>query len=442
MAGKSVMVVDGGARGHVISEAYEKSDDVERIIVVPGNGLIPFRREKEVLADGNCGLTDPHSILALAEKYKPDLVDVAQDDALAVGTVDLLQDNGFTAFGPTREAARIEWDKVWSRRLMKKHGIPHPGFRSFSSENGYEARRHLEELYSENPERLVYVKAAGLCAGKGALDAGNLQEALSRVEQMSGFGNAGKYFVIEEGLVGEEFSCYALTDGKYYNITKSAQDNKRVFDNDRGGQTGGMGATAPAMVTQGIMERVDEEMIRRAIRGMSSEDIPYRGILYLGGILLENGDIMNIEYNSRWGDPEVQAILPGFTTDYLKTVESIITGRFGETGTAISEDDMVRICVVGASRGYPGDYSAVKGKEIRGLDDAMKTDGVRIFGAGISEQDGGFYASGGRLFSVVGEGADLKEARERAYEAIRHISVDGDGLHYRTDIGIRDINRL
>ena len=435
--GMTVLVIGSGAREHAISSAYEKSGDVQKIVVAPGNDFIAFARGKEVLVDKNCSLKDPLSLLEIAKKYKPDLVDVAQDDALAAGTVNLLQKHGFRVFGPTQEAARIEWDKRWSRKFMQRHHIPTPGFKYFDAEEP--AKVHLKSLYAADPNKVMYVKATGLCAGKGALKAADLNLALARVDQMKTFGKAGEVFLIEDGLVGEEFSCYALSDGQTYHIFKSAQDNKTVFNFDEGDQTGGMGAISPAQVTRSIAPEIEDQLIARVITGMRSEGVPYTGILYLGGVVV-GGKPFNIEYNARWGDPECQVVLPSVKTNYVDVVQACLEGDL--KNIKIREDDNVRVCVVGASRGYPSDYSNAKGKRIYGLREAMSVPGVSVFGAGIAMKQGKCYASGGRLFSIVAEGKTIEAARQRAYAAIAHISIEGNNLHYRTDIGWRDMERF
>lgn len=434
----SVMIVGSGAREHTVSNAYEKSQQIDRIIVAPGNYFIGYGRQKEVIIDRNCSLKNPDSILALARKYKPDLVDVAQDDALAHGTVDLLEEHGFHVFGPRKSSARIEWDKQWSREFMQRHGIPQPQFRYFEDEDL--AGKYAEEIYRQDPNRLIYTKATGLCSGKGALKSTSLEQAIQNIGKMKTFPDrAGDVFLIEEGLAGEEFSYYALSDGKTYHIFKSAQDNKTALNFDEGDQTGGMGAVSPAMVTKPLAERIEQEMISRAIRGMASEGNHYKGVLYLGGIIVD-GKPMNIEYNARWGDPECQVVLPSVETDYVDIVSACLEGRLDEI--QVQQDNKTRVCAVGSSRGYPNDYSKVRGKRIYGLEEAMGIDGVTIFGAGIDVKDGNFYANGGRLFSVVGEGNDVLEAKQKAYSAMARISIEGNNLHYRTDIGWRDVERF
>lgn len=434
----SIMIVGSGAREHTISNAYEKSPQVQKIIITPGNDFIGHRRQKEVIIDKECSLKNSESILRLAKKYQPDLIDVAQDDALAQGIVDLLEEHGFHTFGPTKSSSRIEWDKRWSRNFMQRQGIPHPEFRYFDDEHS--AKHYAEELYQTDPIRLVYVKAAGLCAGKGALKSTTLEQTLRNIEKMKTFpDSAGEIFLIEDGLIGEEFSYYAVSDGRNYHVFKSAQDNKTALNFDEGDQTGGMGAISPAKVTDNLSREIEKTQISRAIKGMASEGVLYKGVLYLGGIVVD-GKPNTIEYNARWGDPECQVVLPSVKTDYVDIVKACLEGKLDKV--KISQDNKTRVCVVGASRGYPNDYSEVRGKRIYGLEEALRIDGVDIFGAGIDVQDGRFYANGGRLFSVVCEGNDILEARQRAYSAIAHISIEGNNLHYRTDIGWRDVERF
>lgn len=433
-----VMVVGSGAREHAISEAYERSKKVKSLVVTPGNDFIGYGRSKEVIIDKYSSLTDPKSILAVAEKYRPDLVDVAQDDALAAGTADLLWKHGFAVFGPLLAAAQIEWDKRWSRGFMQRHNIPTPEFHSFTVKERDQAEQYAHHYFEQYPKKTLFIKAAGLCGGKGALKATDAREALARIRQMEQFGEAGEQFVVEEGLEGEEFSYYALSDGKTYRLFKSAQDNKLSHDGDRGEQTGGMGAVAPARVTESLTGEIERRYIAPVFAGLRSEKMPYTGVLYLGGIVTKEG-IKTIEYNARWGDPECQVVLPGLTTDYAHLVSAAVDGKLGDA--EFVQDDVVRVCVVGAAKGYPGDYSAVTGREIKGLAEAMTMENVSIYGAAVDVRDGKFFADGGRLFSVVGSGSDIGTARSRAYEAMDRMSIDGDNLHFRTDIGVRDLKR-
>ncbi|MBS3071950.1 hypothetical protein J4408_03090 [Candidatus Pacearchaeota archaeon] len=253
----TILLIGSGAREHTISCAYEKSPNVKRIIIAPGNDFIGYKRQKEVVMDKNCSLKNPTSLLEIARKYQPDLVDVAQDDALANGTVDTLEKEGFVVFGPRKEAARIEWDKRWSREFMQRHEIPHPCFRYF--ENETDAEQYAKEQYLIDSSKIVYIKAGGLCSGKGALKSTSLDEVVKNIGRMKDFPNgAGRIFLVEEGLEGEEFSYYAISDGQTYKLFKSAQDNKTVFNFDEGDQTGGMGVVSPSMVTEPIRKEIEQ----------------------------------------------------------------------------------------------------------------------------------------------------------------------------------------
>ncbi len=434
----TVMVVDASARAHAVSEAYERSPNVKKIIVTPGNDFIGYKRSKEVIVEKG-KLTDPQSFLDAAQKHKPDLVDVCQDDALAVGTVDLLKANGFNVFGPTKAASRLEWDKVWSRDFMHNQGIPHPMYRVFSSEE--QGIAYVLDRYNCDSNALLFIKASGLCAGKGAIPALCVEEAVSAIKSMKSFGDAGKSYLIEEGMYGEEASIYVLSDGLHFHILKPAQDNKRLLNNDEGPNTGGMGAVAPAgVITPDVMELARVDIVIPAIKGMHELDAPYTGVLYVGAMVTKLGGMPKVvEFNSRWGAPEAEVVVPGIQTPMDEIAYACINRNLHNT--RIAEDSVTRVCVVGASRGYPGDVSGVKGKQIFGLDEVMRLSGIKVYGAGIAVRDNKFYANGGRLFSIVAEGASVRDAQESALEAMRMVSVEGDNLVYRTDIGRRDIER-
>ena len=431
MRGLSVLIFGAGAREHAISRAYEKSPQVEKIIVAPGDDFISYNREKEVIIDGTCNLRNPRSMRILAEKYKPDLIDVAQDDALASGAVDLLQRCGFAVFGSSRRAAQLEANKAWSRDFMKRHEIPSPDFMVFDSER--KAKDYAEDLFRKNPTKVVYVKASGLCGGKGALKATSMEETFERIKQMKNFGKAGKSFLIEDALEGEEFSYFAISDGENYKILGSARDYKRALDNDKGEQTGGMGAVSPARATEGIEKEIERELVSKAIRGMGKEGVPLKGVLYVGGTEIKKKPFC-IEYNVRWGDPECQVVLPGLQNDYVDVVKASIEGKLNEIN--LIHDSKTRVCVVGVARGYPDanspEYKNSQGKRIFGLEDVMKIPEIEIYGAGIKIEDGKFFVDGGRLFSIVGKG---KDASDKSYDAISRIRIEGDNLHYRRDVG-------
>lgn len=435
----TVLVVGSGAREHVLSCAYEKSSQVKKIIVAPGNDFIKYKRDKEVLTDKNCSLDDPQSILDVAKKYKANLVDVASDNALAAGAIDLLEKHNIIAFGPTQKAARIESSKIWSRLFQRNIGVPCPRFAYFDNEE--KALEYAQPIYGENPKKRLFVKADGLCGGKGSLGGDSLSQTLRNIKKMRQFGESGSKFLVEDGLIGEEFSYYAMLDGLNYQVFKSVQDNKRLNDFDMGSQTGGMGSNSPACVTEGKEDNINKVFIDKVIGGMFHGGIPYEGILYLGGMVTAKGQLACIEYNARWGDPEVQTILPGVRNDYAELVLSAIEGRLNKV--KVEQDNLTRVCVVGAAKGYPDSKQVdlVRGKEIFRIEEALEVDGVSIFGAGIKMKGGKFYADRGRLFSVVGEGKNILEAQDRAYAAISKIKIEDNNLHYRTDIAFRDVQR-
>lgn len=438
-----VMIIDPGARGHTLKCAYEDSRDVKSTIVVPGNDFISFRSQKEVIIDKNCDLKDTASMIALAEKYRPDLIDVAQDDAIATGVGDMLRERGFMVFCPSLAAAEIEYNKVWSRQFMRCHEIPVPHFLDFSSTQT--AEQFVDQIYGENPQSVMYVKASGLAAGKGALKATSYTRAVACIRRMHTFGAAGDTFLIEQGLVGAEFSYTVIADGTgVYHAFKPAQDYKLAHMFDEGDQTGGMGCVAPTRVIEPLSrEEIEQELVIKALDGMADEGRPYKGILYVGGMKVADPNSPSgykphcIEYNARWGDPEAQVVLPG-VTDYAGLVMAAVEGRLGQT--MVQEDALYRVCLVGAARGYPGDYSAVAGKRIYGLEEAMRVPGVRVFGAGIEIVDERFYVqkARGRLFSVVGVSTVPLKAYESACMAMNRIYIEGNNLQWRPDIGWQD----
>ena len=428
-----VLIIGGGGREHCLLSAYIKSPNVKKIFVVPGNALMGFQQKKKVITYPNIKSTDLTLIWKIILDQRIDIVDVAQDDPLAAGAVDFFSEKKVATFGPTKLAAQIEWDKSWSREFMKKYKLPIPHFAIFTTQK--EAANYAKRI----PEGTYFVKTAGLAAGKGAIKTSNRQDLLSAIKKMSAFGAAGETFLIEEALEGEEFSAYAISDGEHFKILKTAQDNKSVFNFDEGPNTGGMGAIAPALVTtaEDIQKQI-KEIFAKTISGMANEGKPYRGILYLGGIDTSGG-VKIIEFNARWGDPEAQVIIPGIKNDYLQIVLACLEGKLNKL--TIREDDKTRVCIVATSKGYPDDISSVRGKRIFGLEKVLKLPSTTIFGAGIEKKGETFTAAGGRVLSIVGAGKNAFEARVRAYKSMAYLFIEGNNLHYRTDIGWRDIER-
>jgi phosphoribosylamine--glycine ligase len=426
----NILILGSGGREHALATAYSKSKKINKIIVAPGNGLIDFKQNK-IIIEPTVKATDFDGVIKLIKKYKVDLVDVAGDDPLAEGFVDKLSELGVKAFGPTKAAAEIEWNKDWSRNFMKKYMLPAPVCQSFSDTK--KAIAYAKSL----KEQVLYIKASGLALGKGAIRAETKAEAIKAVESMKSFGKAGETFLIEECMIGEEFSLFAICNGENYQIVGSAQDHKTVYNHDLGPNTGGMGCVSnPQIVTSEIIKNVKKTILDPFMKGMQKEGRPYVGILYLGAMLTKNG-VKIVEFNARWGDPESEVLIPALKTDYLTIVESALAKKI----IKIQLDKFLRISIAGCSLGYPIDYSKVKGQPVIGLQKAAFIPGVSIFGAGLVRRNKQFLVNGGRVFHLVGEGKTLLEARAKAYGAMAMVSILGDNLHYRTDIGWRDLER-
>lgn len=430
--GKTVLVIDGGGRGAVLVDKYGQSEHVGRILVVPGNDLMQVNTKKKVKVFPYLKTTSVSEIIEIAKREKVDLVDVAQDNAVEVGLVDELQKVGISAVGPTRLAGQIEWDKAWSRKFMSKYQIPSPKYQIFKSqEEGI-------EFVKSHPEKKWFVKTAGLAEGKGAIPASGLDESISAIKQMSKFGKSGEIYLLEEWLEGEEFSAFAFCDGKNFKIVGYAQDHKRVYDGDKGPNTGGMGCVSnPLVVNKSIKYQVSSIM-EKTIKGLKKEGREYRGVLYLGGMVIDD-KVFVIEFNARWGDPEAEVIIPAIKNDFIEIADAIIFGKL--KNLKIEIDKEVRVVVAATAKGYPIDYSAVKGKKISGIEKAQNR-GVKIYGAGIKKVDGKYVVDGGRVLFIVGEGKDVIEARDKVYKTMALINIEGNNLHYRRDIGWRDIERV
>lgn len=433
MKKKTVLVVDAGGRGSVLVHTYAKSPHVGKIIAVPGNDLMKTLTKKRVEIHTHLKTTSIAEIIAICKKEKVDLVDVAQDNAVAVGLVDHLKKNNFLVLGPTKDAGQIEWDKAWSREFMKEYKLPIPQYKTCRSE------QEGIDFLSKQPNRKWFIKAYGLLEGKGVLPARSTEEAKQKVREIKKFGEAAKIFLIEEGLEGEEFSAFAICSGTDFILTGFAQDHKRINNFDEGENTGGMGCVSPPLVvTDPIIAQV-KTIFEKTLIGMKEKGRPYTGILYLGGMVVKN-KVHIIEFNARWGDPEPQVILPGLLNDWYKVSVSAAQGRLSKI--KITFDRKVRVAVAAASRGYPLDYSAVKGKQIYGIEEVQKMKDVLFFPANIKQVGAKNTANGGRLLYIVGEGKNIIEARKNAYTAFSRLSIAGNNLHYRTDVGWRDVEKL
>lgn len=429
---KTVLVIDGGGRGAVLAHKYSQSERVGRLLVIPGNDLIELNVKKPLKIFPSLKTTSIGEIVDLAQKEKVDLVDVAQDNAIEQGLVDKLKEKIAVVLGPTRDAGRIEWDKAWSREFMTRHKIPHPTFKTFHSQ-----KKGVSFLRSAKKGKW-FVKASGLTYGRGVYPAKDNNEAIERISLLKQYGKEGQTYLVEETLLGEEFSSYALSDGKNFLILGHAQDNKRLENFDLGLNTGGIGANSPSLVVTKLIEKQIANIFRMTVDGLRDEGKDYIGVLYLGGMVV-NGKVFVIEFNSRWGDPEAEAVLPAIKNDLYELSMAAIGGNI--KNTKLKLDGKNRIVVTACAKGY-FDLKNIRGKQIFGIDEAQKIKGVTIYSSGTKKKNGKYYVSGSRMFHIVGVGTNIQDARSKAYLAMSHIYVEGNNLHYRTDIGWRDLERI
>jgi phosphoribosylamine--glycine ligase len=420
-----ILVIGSGGREHAISWKLAQSPSTTALYCAPGNAGIA-----EVATCFPADVNDAGSLANLAESIGADLTVIGPEAPLVAGVADAFETRGLRLVGPSAQAARLEGSKIFAKQFMARHSIPTAQFTACHSPESARAARELEYSFP------VVVKADGLAAGKGvriAQDEIEFEAAINDFFVERVFGEAGARIVLEECLVGREASVMIFTDGKDYRIIPPAQDYKRVFDSDAGPNTGGMGSfSTPGLIDQATLERILREIIEPTLEGMRAEESPFRGILYTGLMLAESGPKV-IEYNARLGDPETQAVLVRLESDMVEIFNAIVDGAIASTRVSWSEDSSV--CVVAASKGYPGQFE--KGKPITGLDEARTTTGVVIFhAASMRDEQGSFLTSGGRVLGVTARAETLEEARARAYEATAKIGFEN--MHYRTDIARTD----
>lgn len=419
-----VLVIGGGGREHAVCKKLSESKDVTQILCAPGNAGIAqvARCIPKVKA------TDVEGIVALAKKEKVDFVCVTPDDPLALGCVDRLEEEGIPAFGPTAYAAQMEASKIFSKNLMRKYGIPTAKCEIFT-----EMDKAL--AYLDTQEAPIVVKADGLALGKGVVVASTIEEAKNAViEMMEGgkFGKSGARVLIEECMVGREVTVLCFCDGKTIRPMPASQDHKRVFDGDKGPNTGGMGAFAPSpLYTEEIAERTEKEILIPTLNAMNSEGFTFKGVLYVGLMLTKDGPKV-VEYNARFGDPETQVVLPLLESDLFAIMRAVREGRLAETDIRWKKESAA--CIVLASGGYPEKYES--GKLISGLEDAEAA-GATVYHAGTKKTDAGYVTAGGRVLGVTALGDTLADAVHSAYAAAEKIHFEG--AHMRRDIGSRDM---
>lgn len=425
--GKKILVVGQGGREHALVWKLAQSPQVTRIYAAPGNpGTAKLAECIDIAAD------DVPGLLEFAVKESIDLTIVGPEVPLMQGIVDRFEEQGLKIFGPSAAAARLEGSKVFSKDLMYKYGIPTAAYKSFTDPE--EAGRYARTFTDQG--RPVVVKVDGLAAGKGVVVAQDWDEARQAIDDAMCdkiFGEAGCQIVIEECLQGEEVSVFALADGDQAVTLVAAQDHKRVFDDDRGPNTGGMGAyTHPPVYTAELHELVDRTILQPTIKAMASEGCPYRGVLYTGLMITADGPKV-LEYNARFGDPETQVIMPCMAGDILPLFEAVANGSLQSVKAEVSSQFCV--CVVLAAGGYPGSYE--KGLPIHGLEALQEA--TLVFHAGTALKDGRLVSNGGRVMAVAACADSMEHALQHVYAEIEKISFPG--MHYRTDIGRRALNR-
>jgi len=417
-----ILIVGGGGREHALAWRLARDPGVARVLCAPGNPGIGAAAEPAAVDPG-----DPEALLALAARESIDLTVIGPELPLDRGVVDRFRDAGRRIFGPPRAAAQLECSKVFAKGFMARHGIPTARYRV--CETSQAARRVIDSAEFGFP---VVLKADGLAAGKGVVVAATAAEADAAIRAAmdeAQFGAAGSRLVIEECLIGPEVSFFALCDGARAIALATAQDHKRIYDDDRGPNTGGMGAFSPSPLVDAAMQaRVMQEIVAPVLRGMRAEGTEYRGFLYCGLMLTCNGPKV-IEYNVRFGDPEAQAVMPLIGGELLPLLAASADGNLGSLD--VTRRNAVSVGVVLAAEGYPGPVKS--GAVIHGLDAASRLEDVNVFHAGTAMRDGRVVAAGGRVLTVVGVAPDYRAAIDRAYEAVSLISFEG--MQYRRDIG-------
>jgi phosphoribosylamine---glycine ligase len=415
-----VLVVGGGGREHALVWKILQSPKVSKVYCAPGNAGISAQA---AIVPIKANAVD--ELLDFALKEKIDLTVVGPEEPLTRGIVDRFESKGLGIFGPSGKAAALEGSKAFAKEMMKKYRIPTADYEVF--ENPAEA-----EAYIRKKGAPLVVKADGLAAGKGVIICKTVEEAIRWARQILTdrlFGEAGKRLVVEEYLVGEEASYIALTDGKAILPLASSQDHKAIFDGDEGPNTGGMGAYSPApVVTEEVHERILARVLRPLIQGMGEEGRPYKGAIY-AGLMIHGGQPKVLEFNARFGDPETQPMLMRMKGDLVPILEACMNGSLSTC--RIEWDPRPAVCVVMASKGYPGDYE--KGQAIKGLEEVSRMEDVFVFHAGTARRDDQVVTSGGRVLGVTGLGEDIPRAIEKTYQAVKKISWEG--VQYRTDIG-------
>ena len=425
-----VLVIGSGGREHALVWKIARSERLSALHAAPGSKAIG----RLATCHPDVKANDLERIVALAQQESIDLVVVGPEDPLVAGLSDRLREVGVATFGPSAAAAQLEGSKAFSKAFMARHGIPTAAYEDFDDA----AAAHA---YVDGLGRPCVVKADGLAAGKGVAMCADAEAAHTAIDEMMAdkrFGAAGDRVVIEEWLKGEEASYYAICDGERIVTLAAAQDHKRALDGDQGENTGGMGAYSPApVVSEAVEKKILERVVHPTIHGMKADGHPYQGVLFVGLMIDEAGDPAVIEFNVRFGDPETQPLMVRMEGDLLPILDAAARGTL-DPSTALGWGEAA-VCIVLASGGYPRSYET--GKAISGLGALEGDDGLVVFHAGTSGSAGGddFATAGGRVLGITARGADVAEARARAYAAVEGVSFEG--MHLRRDIADRALGR-
>lgn len=419
-----ILVIGSGGREHVLVWKIKQSKLVKKIYCAPGNaGIEELAECIDIKAD------DVKGLLKFAKENKIDLTVVGPEAPLVAGIVDEFEKEKLKIFGPSKEAARLEGSKVFSKDFMYECNIPTAPYMTFSKMDD-------AIIFAERAQFPLVVKADGLASGKGVIICKDLKEAKAAIEKImkeKAFGSAGKKVVIEECLQGEEVSVLAFCDGKHFSVLETAQDHKRIFDDDLGPNTGGMGAYSPtSLIDAENLKKIESRIIDPTLRGMKRRETPFKGLLYVGLMLTAEGPMV-LEYNVRFGDPEVQAILPRLKNDIVEIMLACCDGKVNQI--KLEWEKQYCICVVMSSGGYPGEYKT--GMEITGLEEAAKGAQTIVFHAGTKKDGKKIVTNGGRVLGVTALGNSIEQTIERVYEAVEKIHFDH--AFFRRDIGAKAI---
>ncbi|MGZ8399966.1 MAG: phosphoribosylamine--glycine ligase [Methyloceanibacter sp.] len=421
----NVLLIGGGGREHALAWKLKQSPLLEALHCAPGNAGIA-----EIADCVALDVADHAAVISFCKEQDIALVVIGPEAPLVAGLADDLEAAGVKVFGPSRAAAQLEGSKGFTKDLCAEYGIPTAAYRRFTDAGAAKA-------YVATQSLPIVVKADGLAAGKGVVIALTREEANAAIEDCFGgaFGAAGGEVVIEEFLAGEEASFFALVDGETALPLATAQDHKRAFDGDNGPNTGGMGAYSPApIMTPGLCAQVMQQIILPTVRAMQARGTKFKGVLY-AGLMIEHGAVKLIEYNARFGDPEAQVLMLRLKSDLLPALLAVAEGRL--SGVPLEWHDDAALCVVMATRGYPGSYA--KGSEIKGLEAACADPHVQVFHAGTRRDGARILADGGRVLGVTARGKNIREAQTRAYVAVD--KIDWPGGFCRRDIGFRAVGR-